>query len=203
LFQITSEAVIIVDQTTKKIIEANPAAGQIAGISHSSMPGQAFVKLFHNDSRDVVLTLLSDLTAAPQTDPVRVRFADGRSEYTATASLFRQDNATHVLVRLVSINTERPVAADDSKQHLLRVLNRIPDAFVLTDDSLTIIDSNLAFLELVQLVSAEAAKGQSLSRFIGRQGIDIGVLTSNLREHGWVRNFGTTMRFRRFRCAKA
>ena len=86
------------------------------------------------------------------------------------------------------------VAADDSKQKLLQVLNRIPDAFVLTDTDLTIIDCNLAFLELSQLASAEAAKGKSLGDFVGRPGVDLTVLTASLREHGWVRNFDTVIR---------
>lgn len=194
LFQITSEAVIIVDQASKKVLDANPAATSILGVANSSLPGQAFLKLFHDDSRDAASSLLSDSSGAAQTDPVRMRFADGRGGCLATASLFRQDNATQVLIRLLPLNVEQAVPEDDSKRKLLRVLNRIPDAFVVTDESLTIIDSNLAFLELSQLASAEAAKGQPLSRFIGRPGIDMGVLTASLREHGWVRNFGTVVR---------
>ncbi len=168
LFQIASEAVLIVDQATKKIVEA--------------------------EARDTALTLLNDSTASAQTDPVRVRLADGRNDFSASASLFRQDGATHVLVRLVSPRDEAPLAEDDSKLKLLRVLNRIPDAFVVTDEGMNIIDSNLSFLELTQLASAEAAKNQSLSRFIGRPGVDLTVLMANLREHGWVRNFGTVIR---------
>jgi transcriptional regulator PpsR len=122
-----------------------------------------------------------------------VRLADGRDDYTASASLFRQDGSTQVLVRLASLRTDAPIAEDDSKLKLLRVLNRIPDAFVLTDEAMNIVDSNLAFLELVQLASSEAAKGQPLSRFLGRPGVDLTVLIANLREHGWVRNFGTVV----------
>ena len=74
------------------------------------------------------------------------------------------------------------------------MLNRIPDAFVVTDDSLNIIDANLAFLELSQLPSAEAARGQPLSRFVGRAGVDMNVLVANLREHTTVRNFSSIVR---------
>jgi transcriptional regulator PpsR len=194
LFQIASEAVLIVDQATKKIVEANPAAGNLLGTPQAALAGQAFTKLFHAEARDTALTLLNDSTASAQTDPVRVRLADGRNDFSASASLFRQDGATHVLVRLVSPRDEAPLAEDDSKLKLLRVLNRIPDAFVVTDEGMNIIDSNLSFLELTQLASAEAAKNQSLSRFIGRPGVDLTVLMANLREHGWVRNFGTVIR---------
>ncbi|MBS0277611.1 MAG: transcriptional regulator PpsR [Proteobacteria bacterium] len=194
LFQIASEAVLIVDQATKKIVEANPAAGNLLAVPYESLAGQAFTKLFHPEARDTALTLLTDSTAAAQSEPVRVRIADGRNDFTASASLFRQDGATHVLIRLASLRNAAPLAEDDSKLKLLRVLNRIPDAFVVTDEALNIIDSNLSFLELTQLASAEAAKTQSLSRFIGRPGVDLTVLMANLREHGWARSFGTVIR---------
>lgn len=191
LFQIASEAVLIVDQSSKKVLEANPAAGAVLGVGHGTLTGQAFAKLFHPETRDAALALLSDNNASGQSEPVRVRLADGRNDYTATASLFRQDGTAHVLVRLTSLKTEAPVLEDDGKMKLLRVINRIPDAFVVTDEALDIIDCNLAFLELSQLATVEAAKAQPLSRFIGRPGIDLTVLVANLREHGWVRNFGT------------
>lgn len=194
LFQITSEAVVIVDQTNKKIVEANPAVGQLLGMPHGSLAGQSFTKLFHPEARDIALSLLSESGAAARGEPLRVRLADGRNDFAASASLFRQDGSAHVLVRLLPLNAGVPVSPDDSSQKLLQVLNRIPDAFVLTDSDLTIIDCNLAFLELSQLASAEAAKGKSLGDFVGRPGVDLTVLTASLREHGWVRNFDTIVR---------
>ena len=194
LFQITSEAVLIVDQANKKIIEANPAAGNLLGAQYAVLAGQPFIKQFHPEARDIALSLLADSGSASQGEPVRVRLADGRDDLAASASLFRQDGSAHVLVRLLPTSTILPVVADESKHKLLRVINLIPDAFVLTDQDLTIVDCNLAFLELTQLASAEAAKGQSLGGFVGRPGIDLTVLTANLDEHGWVRNFGTVVR---------
>jgi transcriptional regulator PpsR len=193
LFQIASEAVLIVDQANKKIVEANPAAADLLGGVASAMVGQSFVKLFHPEARDTALALLGDSNPAAKSEPIRIRLADGRDDCTASASVFRQDGVTHVLVRFSTLKSDVPIAEDDSKLKLLRVMNRIPDAFVVTDESLNIIDTNLAFLELSQLASSEAARGQPLSRFIGRPGVDFTVLLANLREHGWVRNFGTIM----------
>lgn len=193
LFQIASEPVLVVDQVSKKIVEANPAAGTLLGLVPITLIGQSFTKIFHPETRDSALALLGDSNASAISEPIRVRLADGREDFMASASLFRQDGSSQVLVRLSSLRGDAPVAEDASKVKLLSVLNRIPDAFVLTDESMNIIDSNLAFLELVQLASAEAAKGQALSRFVGRPGVDLTVLIANLREHGWVRNFGTVV----------
>jgi transcriptional regulator PpsR len=194
LFQIASEAVLIVDPVTKKIVEANPAAGNLLGIDYNSLASQSFAKLFHLETRDAAIALLNDSNSTARTEPIPVRLADGRDGFTIAASVFRQDGTAHVLISLSAVSTDPPLAIDDSKLKLLRVLNRIPDAFVVSDDALNIVDVNLAFLELTQLASAEAARGQSLSRFLGRPGVDLKVLVGNLREHGWVRNFGTIVR---------
>jgi transcriptional regulator PpsR len=135
--------------------------------------------------------LLSAANATAQPEAAPVRLADGRDGYVARVSAYRQDGVTHALVSLAAAKAERPVAGEDSNLRLLRILNRIPDAFVVTDEALDIVEANLAFLELAQLASVEAAKGQPLSRFLGRPGVDLKVLMGNLREYGSVRNFGT------------
>jgi transcriptional regulator PpsR len=62
---------------------------------------------------------------------------------------------------------------------------------VLTDADFRIIAGNGAFLDLVQMARRDAIQGQPLSRFLGRQSIDFGLLTSQLVEHGMVRSFAT------------
>ena len=69
-----------------------------------------------------------------------------------------------------------------------------PDGFVVTDDDGLILTANAAFLEMAQLRSEEHARGQSLDRWVGQSGVDLDVLTSNLRARGSVRFFSTTLR---------
>jgi transcriptional regulator PpsR len=57
-----------------------------------------------------------------------------------------------------------------------------------------VITANAAFLELAQLPTEEQARGESLTRWIGRTGVDLDILTANLRQHGSVRLFSTTLR---------
>lgn len=193
LFQIASEAVLIVDPANRKVIDANPAAGNIFGVDVRSLAGQSLLKLFHPEVRDGILGLFSDQNASARSEPLPVRLADGRDGFKAVASLFREDGAVHAVLSLNSGRIELPVNDDESKGQLLQVLNRVPDAFVVTDEQLNIVDVNLAFLELLQLASAEAAKGQPLARFLGRPGVDLRVLVRNLRDYGEVRNFGTVV----------
>lgn len=194
LFQIASEAVLVVELSSRKIVEANPAAGRLLGQDYNGLAGRQIAKLFHDEARDRVASLCNDAASRGQGGPVPLRLADGQGGLTGSASLFRSEGAAHVLISLSKATPDLPVMGDDSKVRLLRILNHIPDAFVVTDERLNILDVNLAFLELVQLASTEAAKGRSLGAFIGRPGADLRVLLGNLQEHGWVRNFATVSR---------
>jgi transcriptional regulator PpsR len=110
----------------------------------------------------------------------------------ATASLFRQDRTMHFLVRLVPAEQLEP-AVGDASQRMLKAINLLPDGFVVTDHELTILTQNVAFLDMVNLPSPEQANGTSLSRFLGRPGVDRNILLENLTKHGLVRNFPTVL----------
>jgi transcriptional regulator PpsR len=77
---------------------------------------------------------------------------------------------------------------------LLKAVESIPDAFVVTDPDGRVLTANAAFVELTQLASADQVLGESLDRWLGRSGVDLSVLIANLRQHGSVRLFATTLR---------
>jgi transcriptional regulator PpsR len=73
-------------------------------------------------------------------------------------------------------------------------MERIPDAFVITDDAFKILTANEAFLDLARIGAQEQAVGQSLNTLLGRPGLDRNILLDNLRAHGSVKNFSTLLR---------
>lgn len=188
LFHASGDAILIVEAGSRRIVEANPPAGAMLGLAPLDLAGQMFAKLFHAESRDSVAVLLRQGAARGET--VRLRGVDGRIVVTATATPFLQDRAPMVLVRLAPLHGGA-AAETDAKAKLLRVLNRMPDPFVVTDSSFRILEANLAFLEISQCASIEAARGVTLASMIGRPGIETTALAEMLREHGWVRRFET------------
>jgi transcriptional regulator PpsR len=73
-------------------------------------------------------------------------------------------------------------------------MDNAPDAFVMTGLDGRILTVNQAFLELAQLPNAEMARGESLERWLGRSGVDLNVLLSNLRQRGMLRLFATRLK---------
>jgi transcriptional regulator PpsR len=189
LFDTANEPIIVIDSTNHRIIEANPAARrQTQG--NTPLEGEAFTTLVHPDDRAACLTVLGAAMVADHPTPASVRLANGAS-FQISAKLFRQDRSTYLLIRLQSTDAAAGVVID---RPLAEVLERMPDAFVLTDGDLAILACNGAFLDLVHLARSGDVRGQPLTRFLGRPGIDLGILQSQLREHGSVRNFATVVR---------
>jgi transcriptional regulator PpsR len=112
-----------------------------------------------------------------------------------SASLFRQDNASFYLVRLLAITAaEEVTAVNRPKSKLLKLVESAPDGFVVTGQDGRIVTANSAFLEMTQLATEEQARGEPLERWLGRPGVDLEVLLANLRERGPVRLFPSTLR---------
>jgi transcriptional regulator PpsR len=193
LFQIASEAVLILDATTDKLEEANPAAHKLFGeaVQRSSW---TLANSLSSASMTQVRQLLERLRANGRSDPLLVRLADGSDEFVLSASLFRQENAPHFLIRLTPAGQAEQGSYGNARQMLLSVMESAPDAFVVTDLDGLILTVNRAFLEMAQLASEELARGQSLEKWLGRAGVDLRVLISNLRQHNAVRLFATSMR---------
>jgi transcriptional regulator PpsR len=111
-----------------------------------------------------------------------------------TASLFRQERASLLLVRLSEQEPASDRAAMSAAALLSSYFDTAPDATVITRDDGTIIKVNGAFLEMAQLNHEEQVRGESLDRWLGRSGVDFGVLLANLKQSGNVKMFATLLR---------
>jgi transcriptional regulator PpsR len=193
LFQMSGEAVIIVDASTRRIVEANPAAERLLGKAHSTPFGESFARVFDEASHDDAGRLLTAAQTSNRSPNTGVPLKCVGQDVIATASIFRQERTTQFLVRLVPAGTvEAP--EPDSDRRLHDVLERLPDAFVMTDADARILTVNSAFLDLARIGSPAQAEGQLLNSFLGRAGLERDILIDNIRAHGSIRNFSTTLR---------
>jgi len=198
LFQLSSEAVLILDPAKQRVQEANPAGKEMFGTATEDIVGHTMSEIFGTDSLPALQAHLAAIRSGTRSEEVPARLVRGNQAVLVKASLFRQDNATLFLMRILPVPTAHMHAAapplPDVKTKLLRVVESAPDGFVVTDHEGAIITANAAFLEMAELPHEEQARGQHLDRWVGTSGVDLDVLTSNLRSRGSVRFFSTTMR---------
>lgn len=195
LFQLASEAVLILDASTFRIVEANPAATQLLGFNTRKIAGRQFPDGLDDDTSESVATMLANVRASGRSGEVRALLADGSHELLISASVFREERTTLLLVRATPLDAER--AGDvlpGARTRYMDFVAASPDGVVVTDAEGKVVAANPAFLDLAQLPGEEQARGESLETWLGRPGVDLNVLLSQLREHGSVRMFSTTLR---------
>jgi len=209
LLETSSEAVLVVDGATQKVLEANPAARALCGAARSKLVGVLLATLFDTAHGERLQDLLAVARSLGKRDPVRTRLADGSTEVAVSASVFRQDDAAFVLVRLATVAQEGAAArasagtrrtaapsanAGDWNAMLAAYIQNTPDGLVFCEPGGKIVSANRAFLSLAELSAEDQARGQPLDRWLGRTGVELGVLLTNLRQRGTVGRFVTALR---------
>ncbi|MFD0937654.1 transcriptional regulator PpsR, partial [Methylobacterium trifolii] len=193
LFQLSSEPVLVVDAGTRRVTEVNPAAARLFGRPAKRVTGQDVVDLFDAGSTRALESLFSALRATGQAGDLVARIGQDRGETNVSASLFRSETATNVLMRLSAGPAERSEVTGFGS-HALDVIRAMPEGFVVTDPGRRILAANTAFLELVQLATEEQVRGLPLDRWLGHEETEAQALFSTLQDHGSVRRFSTVAR---------
>lgn len=189
LFDNISYPVLIAQADDLDIEQANRACHALVNAAPGSLEGKSLLSLVENGYRDDVVAYIGAVSVNSGTSPVNVRLS-GRSGYVKiAASAFRQSGKQFWLVNIDDGLHEAP--GKQSDRYILDVVEKMPDAFVLTDEKQSIIVANSAFAELVQAGSVEQLIGVSLNRFIGRPDVDVGLLKKQLKDYHNVRNFSS------------
>lgn len=195
LFTTTTEALLVVEGQTLRVLDVNPVACALLGMSAQKIVGASALSLFQTRSQGALEALAADMLRGGRPGNIRVDAVAGSRRLALSASVFRQDGAFVLLLRLEppdarTARGERVDASDDWARYCAGA----PDAIVLTDMSGKILQANPAFVELVQVATERQVRGESLGRWLGRTSVDLGVLITNLRQRGSLKLFATNLR---------
>ncbi len=195
LFQMSYEAILVVDAATQKVVEANASVGKLLGQPAASCVGRRFPEGFDGASTLAIDALLAQVRSAGRADDIRVQLSKPAAvgaSFLLTASLFRQEQSAHFLVRISPAKLDVP--DEPLARNILDVVEHATDGFVVCDLEGRVLSANRTFIEMAQLSSDEQAKGEPLERWLGHSGVDFNVLMANLRQRGAVRLFATGLR---------
>jgi transcriptional regulator PpsR len=193
LFQMSSEAVLILDTVRHRVVEANPAARGLFGARAEQPAGQTLAEIFSPDTLESVQEHLQAIRADGRAEDFSARLLATGADVMVAASVFRQENTTLFLIRISPAPADTH-AVPDVKEKLLKLVESAPDGFVVTDNTGNVLTANAAFLQMAGLAGEDMARGESLDRWIGNSGVELDVLITNLRQRGSVRFFTTTVR---------
>jgi transcriptional regulator PpsR len=186
LFHVSSEGVLVVRSEDRVVVDANPAVALLLDRPPASLQGATLDELFGAEHHERLLAVLGAVeSGAPRSLAVPMR--DGPLEL--SVSSFRQGGAVYFLVRVM-----REGAPARRESRLLKVIELLPEGFVVTDHNRRILSANAAFCEMTSQPSEAQLVGQPMERWFGRSRVDLNIVLANLKEHGIVRNYATIVR---------
>ncbi|GAA4002481.1 transcriptional regulator PpsR [Sphingomonas humi] len=189
LFEMTGEPMLIVDLATLRIREINPAGVDL--LAGANLQGQPFVAQASAADRDKLVAFIGAVSTGILVPPVTIALARSGTEASLSARLFRQGSESFLLIQLGTGSEPR---IGETERLTLDMVRRLPDALVLADDRLEIVDANDSFLELVHVPALAPLIGRPLGDFLGRPGIDLDLIRAQVADHRVARNVSTILR---------
>ncbi len=194
LFQQSSEPMLVLDGATQRVAEANPAAQQMFR-RQGKLVGRAFADVVEPGSRATLERLLGGVSRTGRADDTPIGLLGQKEPVGLSAFVIRQGSGLNFLIRLSPVKLpDRQDVLPAGKANLLKLIDNAPDGFVVAGHDGRVIAANAAFAEMVQAASPEQVVGLSLDQWLGRPGVDLPVVTANLRQNGSVRLYPTTLR---------
>jgi len=190
----SNDAVLLAKVADLRIVEANrTAATALAGSARrkDGLVGRDFLQEIAAKDREPVELMLRRVRDQGKSPGIVVHLGEEAIPWTLRGSLMTQESTPVFLLQMTPLGK---LAGATAPQHedLDGLLDRMPDAVTIIDESGAIKKANRAFAELVEIGSTDAIVDENLGRWLSRPGADLNVLISNIQRHGVVRLLSTT-----------
>ena len=195
MFQLSRSPQILLDAATLKILDINSTASVLLGALPQKLENKKFLGLFDDEEgsilHKIMLAAVNDENHA--TGSVRVKNGE---QINIRVSSFNQDGNAYLLLHLDETDQATSTLPNTTERKVLDLVKHMPDGFVVTNADRQIIIANNSFMDMLNLSGMTDLEGEALDGFFERPGVDCNVLLSNVREHGVVHRFASSMRTR-------
>lgn len=196
LFDVSNEAVVMLNATTTQIVEANPAALQALGHAdprRERLIGREFTTYIASREQIAFTGMIARVVDRGRAPGLIFHLGPEREAWIVRASLSSSETGGLVVLQFTSTGVPRKETGSPASGMLEQLIERAPDGFVVVDRDGVILKCNAAFLELAELAAKGSVIGEKLSRWLSQPGADSETLISNLQKHRVVRLFPTTL----------
>lgn len=182
LFQVATDAVLTVDATSLRIIEANHAAASMLGAG-STLTGRVTPQLFERAAAGALQELLLNAASSGKPAEIHARLPNSPSPVAVSATPFRAGGGQRLLLRVRGVHMPEAENTDLTRT-LAMLVDRTSDGVVVTDSGGRIVAANPAFLTLAGTRTEDELRGRPLGDWLGRIDTDVAALLAGAHEHG-------------------
>jgi transcriptional regulator PpsR len=174
LFQVATDAMLLIDGQTLRVLDGNHAAEALLRAEPGPLIGRIIEQQFDASSRPALRDLLAQVCAGGQATEIHARLAGTHIPLGVAATPFRTPPATAGappgLVRvLLRVRANEGAAEDLTLQGtpLARLVDTTAEGLVVADPGGRVVVCNRAFALLAQVASVEEVQGQLLASWLG------------------------------------
>ena len=182
LFQVATDAVIVVDGATLNIIEANQSATDLFDLTSAQVVGQSADFAFERDSRRIVNAGLVAALESSQSTETQGMLRGKVHSASVTATPFKVLDVFQLLVRIRT--TDQLATSSDLGATLARLVDSATEGVAVTDVDGCVLAANPAFLNLVEVSTEASVRGRPLSDWISLPDQPFSALLYKVRQDG-------------------
>lgn len=189
LFGMMSEAVLVIDAASERVIEANAAAATLFGLKAQRLVSVGVSSLVHPSESNALQRFMSEVRTTGHAQIGSIRSNAGKA-MTFLASLFSQGARRTVMVR-AGLAEARDSLVRNNEADIVEVMERMPEPLVLCDNAGLVLTANAAFLSIIEEASRDRVLGRPISQWLGRSEVDVSVLFTALGDEDAVQRYAT------------
>jgi transcriptional regulator PpsR len=160
LFHVATDAVFVVDAATLTVAEANRAAAQLLDVPLESLAGTPLSARIDPLSRPAVDELLAQARGSGTAAEVRARLVGRSLMVNLSATPIRSLDTMLLLVRAHAVDAHE---FEPDSMRLASLVERLPDAVVITDSSGRVLMANPAYVSMVGERDESGLLGRSIA----------------------------------------
>ncbi len=192
IIDMVSDAIIVIDEQTNRVLEANPIANRLLGRG-KSIVGKPFPVGLEAEDHETVAKLCKQALGGGRENKAYVRSEDDLTPLILNLNFLSQNGESRFLARFT------PDGSGSFNSEILG--NKMPaeiqnasDAIIFTNENGQILAANHTFLLMTQLMSEDQILGRLAHEWLGRSAVDMNVLFNNLKLSEEVKLFTSTLR---------
>jgi transcriptional regulator PpsR len=169
LFNASSEASVLLESSSLRVLEANAAAARALrpGLSAvESIEGSEIAAEFAPADREGLLAMLHRVREHGSAPAILAHLARDRAPITLRASLLKSEPSAVFLLQLSPVGQTAPRSGKPDRFSVEALMERHPYGFVILRRDGTIVRTNRAFLDLVQIGAEAWAAGERVERWL-------------------------------------
>ena len=184
--------IVFISVQTGRVEDANEAAAQLLGLKLDALRGSSFAQHFAERSSVELTESLMNATLADEQGRVELVATRTRKTLGAHPVVFRAGGQRVLMCRLNSEDGDAP-QLDSLAMNALELFRRGTDPMLFMSDQGVITAVNESFMDLLEAAHLTDVVGRSLSDFLARGQIDLGVLTDQPQRARHMRVYATKL----------